>query len=777
MSFQKIGVLGSGVMGMGIAAHCANAGLDVVLLDMPAKEGPKNGVADGAIKKALKQSPAPFMHKRNARKIKTGSLEDDLGMLADCDWVVEVIIENLEIKQGLYARLEEVLGDQVILTSNTSTIPLHLLTANMGDALKSRFAITHFFNPPRYMRLLELVKGPETKTEVIDQLRDFCDRVLGKGVVECKDSPAFIANRIGQFWTGMAMRATFDRGLSVEEADAINGKPFGIPKTGVFALMDLVGIDLIPLIDKSMRATLPADDPYLKIGSAPMIDEMIAAGYTGRKGKGGFYKMEKTPDGKRTKLSKDLKTGEYSASVKASMKSISAGRKGPKALIEAGDEGSAYAWDVFSGVICYAAELAEQIAYSTQAIDEAMEWGYAWKEGPFKLLDKMGVDWFVARLEAEGRAVPALISKAQAAGGMYGLNEASGRTQIMGFDGKHADVAVPDGVILLDEIKRTSEPVKKNASAALWDLGDGVLGLEFTSKSNSLDNDIMMLIKQTVKLIEKEEAYKALVIYNDGGNFSVGANLGLAIFAINMAMWPVMESMIKEGQDAYMALRFSNFPVVAAPFGYAFGGGCEVCLHADAVQASAETYTGLVEAGVGVIPGWGGCKEFIRRHYSAPKMPKGPMPAVAKAFEYISTAKVATSAQEAQEMMILNDKSGITFNRARLLADAKARALAMVEGYTPPEPEVFKLPGDSGRVALKMAVADFHAKGVATDYDVEIAAELANILTGGDTDVIDEVSEQDILNLERKAFIALAKKTKTQDRITHMLETNKPLRN
>ena len=305
--FKKIGVVGSGVMGMGIAAHCANAGLDVVLLDMPAKEGSRHGVAEGAVKKALKQSPAPFMHKRNAKRIAVGNIEDDLGMLADCDWVVEVIIENLEIKQGFYAKLEDVLSQDVILTSNTSTIPLSLLTAKMSDSLKSRFAITHFFNPPRYMRLLELVKGPETKPEVIAKLSDFCDRVLGKGVVECKDSPAFIANRIGQFWTGMAMRKAFDRGLSVEEADAINGKPFGIPKTGVFALMDLVGIDLIPLINKSMEATLPKDDPYLQIGNVAMIEEMIAAGFTGRKGKGGFYTLEKTPDGKRTKLSKTLK--------------------------------------------------------------------------------------------------------------------------------------------------------------------------------------------------------------------------------------------------------------------------------------------------------------------------------------------------------------------------------------------------------------------------------------------------------------------------------------
>ena len=777
MSFKKVAVLGSGVMGLGIAAHCANAGLDVVLLDVPAKEGPRNGLAEAAIKQGLKQRPAPFMHRRNARRIVAGNLEDDLSLAADCDWVIEVIIENLEIKQGLYARLEQVLGRDVILTSNTSTIPLHALTAKLGADLKSRFAITHFFNPPRYLRLLELVHGPETKAEVVTRLRDFCDRVLGKGVVECRDSPAFIANRIGQFWTGLALRAAFDRGLTVEEADAINGKPFGIPKTGVFALMDLVGLDLIPLIDKSMRTLLPADDSYLKIGSIPLIDEMVAAGFTGRKGKGGFYKMQQSPEGRRTKLSRNLITGEYSPSVKASMKSLSAGRKGPRALIEAGDEGAAYAWELFSSVICYAAELAEDIAYAPQSIDEAMEWGYAWQAGPFKLLDQLGVAWFVDRLEAEDRAVPVLIAKAKAAGSIYTINASTGRDQILGFDGKYADVTVPEGVLLLSEIKRSSEPVKRNTSAALWDLGDGVLGLEFTSKSNTLDNDIMTLIKQTVKLIEGEDRYRALVIYNDGSNFSVGANLVLAIFAINMALWPAIDSMIKEGQDACMALRFANFPVIAAPFGYAFGGGCEICLHADAIQASAETYIGLVEVGVGLIPGWGGCKELVRRHYSAPNKPRGPMPAVAKAFEYISTAKVATSAQEAEDMLILNASSGITFNRTRLLADAKARALALAEGYQPPEPEAFKLPGASGRAALDLAVKDAQAKGLASDYDVELAGALASVITGGEKDVIDHVSEQDMLDLERKAFTVLVRKTKTQDRITHMLETRKPLRN
>ena len=775
MAFRKVGVLGAGVMGMGIAAHCANAGVAVVLLDRQDAAG--RSLAASAVKRALKQSPAPFMHRRNARKIKTGDLDTDLHLLADCDWVVEVIVENLEIKQGLYERLAGVLGAETLLTSNTSTIPLQRLTARMSADLRARFAITHFFNPPRYMRLLELVKGPDTRPDAVARLRHFCDHVLGKGVVECRDSPAFIANRIGQFWTGLAMRAAVDRGLSVEAADAINGKPFGIPKTGVFALMDLVGLDLIPLIDASMRATLPADDAYLQIAPVPMIETMIAAGFTGRKGKGGFYRLDKGPDGTRTKLSKDLKTGDYAPSRRPSLASISAGKHGPRALMEAEDRGAAYAWQVFSGVICYAADLAAHIAYDTQAIDEAMEWGYAWKHGPFKLLDRIGVDWFVERLVAEGRPIPDLIAKAQAAGGMYRLNETTGRQQILGFDGTFADMAVPDGVILLDEIRRTRDPVKKNGSAALWDVGDGVLALEFTSKANALDSEIMALIKQTVKLIEGSEAYKALVIYNDGANFSVGANLGLLIYDVNMAMWPAIDSLIRDGQDAYQALRFAKFPVVAAPFGYAFGGGCEVCLHADAVQASAETYIGLVEVGVGVVPGWGGCKELVRRHAQAPKLPKGPMPAVAKAFEYISTAKVATSAQEAQDMLILNARSGITFNRARLLADAKQRALDLVADYEPAEPAQLRLPGASGRAALDMAARDFQAKGLASAYDVELAGHLARVLTGGDRDVTAEVSEQDLLDLEREAFLSLCKNLKTQDRITHMLETNKPLRN
>ena len=760
---------------MGIAAHCANAGVDVILLDRKDTDG--NCLADKAVQRALKQSPAPFMHRRNARKIKTGDLDLDLNLLADCDWVVEVIVENLEIKQGLYDRLSGVLGPSTLLTSNTSTIPLQNLTANMPADLRSRFAITHFFNPPRYMRLLELVKGPDTHPEIVARLRRFCDRVLGKGVVECQDSPAFIANRIGQFWTSLAMRTAVDFDLSVDAADAINGRPFGIPKTGVFGLMDLVGLDLIPLIDSSMRATLPANDAYLQIAPIPLIQTMIQAGCTGRKGSGGFYRLEKKADGTRAKLSMNLKTGAYAPSQRPVLSSIAAGKEGPRALMEASDSGASYAWEVFSRVICYAADLAKQIAYTTQAIDEAMELGYAWKYGPFKLLDRIGVDWFVARLTAEGRTVPDLIGRAQAAGGMYGRNKDTGRQQILNFDGQLVDLAIPDGILLLDEIKCTSQPVKQNSSAALWDIGDGVLVLEFTSKANTLDNQIMILIKQTVKLIEESDVYQALVIYNDGVNFSVGANLGLLIYAINMAMWPAVERLIQEGQDAYQALRFAKFPVVAAPFGYAFGGGCEICLHADAIQASAETYIGLVEAGVGVVPGWGGCKELIRRYAQSSKLPKGPMPAVVKAFETISTAKVAMSAQEAQDMLILNDRSGLTFNRARLLADAKRRALDMVATYQPPEPAVLNLPGVSGQTALTMAVSDFQAKGLASAYDSNLARELATVLTGGDTDVADEVSEQDLLNLERTAFLALCKNAETQDRITHMLETGKPLRN
>jgi 3-hydroxyacyl-CoA dehydrogenase len=402
-----------------------------------------------------------------------------------------------------------------------------------------------------------------------------------------------------------------------------------------------------------------------------------------------------------------------------------------------------------------------------------MRLGYAWKEGPFQIADRLGAVWLVDKLEAEEREVPDLLRKAADAGGFYRVE--NGVLQYLTVDGEYAVLERREGVLLLEDVKRSSGPVKRNGSASLWDLGDGILCLEFHSKMNALDQESLKMVENAVRLVPK--AHKGLVIYNEGSNFSVGANIGLALFAANVALWPMIEELVATGQRVYKALKYAPFPVVGAPSGMALGGACEILMHCDAIQAHAETYTGLVEVGVGVIPGWGGCKELLTRWATAPKAPKGPMPAVAKAFEAIGTAKVAKSAAEAQEMMILREGDAITMNRDRLLADAKARALVLAEGYAPPEEVNLRLPGETGRAAIEMAVRDFELKGLVTPHDRVLVEELKQVLTGGDTDIVDEVGEDDLTALERKAFMALIRHPGTLARVEHMLETGKPLRN
>jgi 3-hydroxyacyl-CoA dehydrogenase len=536
--------------------------------------------------------------------------------------------------------------------------------------------------------------------------------------------------------------------------------------------MDLVGIDLMPHVNASMAGTLPAADPFhAKNRPIPLIGKLIETGYTGRKGKGGFYRMNKS-GGKRVKETLDLVSGEYRAERKADVPEIAAAGKDLRKLLSAPGKIGAYAWAVMGHTLAYAARLVPEATDEIDAIDEAMRLGYNWKWGPFELIDMVGADWLTERLRADGVDVPPVLEKA--AGRSFYRVE-NGVRQRLGQDGAYQAIVRPDGVVMLEDIKRGSQPVLKNASAAVWDIGDGVLCFEFTSKSNSLDDQIMALLGKTLALVKKE--YKALVIYNEGGNFSVGANLGLALFAANMAAWMQIESTIATGQETMQKLKYAPFPVVSAPSGLALGGGCEILLHSAAVQAHAETYAGLVECGVGVIPGWGGCKEMLGRWATEPTMPKGPMPAPAKVFEMVSTAKVAKSAAEAREMGILRKGDRITMNRYRLLADAKARALELAVDYKAPAPREIVLPGPSGRVALGLAVDGFAKTGVATKHDVVVAGELAKVLTGGDTDVLDLVSETKILELERGAFMRLLKTPATLARIEHTLETGKPLRN
>ncbi|OUC54860.1 3-hydroxyacyl-CoA dehydrogenase [Sphingobium sp. GW456-12-10-14-TSB1] len=770
-SVKKVCVIGAGTMGAGIAAQVANAGIPVLLLDIVRDPDDRNAVAAGAVAKMLKTDPAPFMSKAAAKLVETGNIEDDLAKIADCDWIVEAIVERLDLKHGLYEKIEAHRRPDAAVSSNTSTIPLGQLIEGRSEGFRSHFLITHFFNPPRYMRLLEIVTGAESDTALVERIADFADRTLGKSVVRAKDTPGFIANRIGTFWIQAALNAAFDLGITVEQADAIAGKPMGVPKTGVFGLVDLVGIDLMPYLQKSLTSTLPADDPYQAIARpAPLIDRMIADGYTGRKGKGGFYRLNR--DAGKRKEAIDLSTGDYRPAIKAPSVSGAAGKGDLAALIALPGEAGAYAWAILGATLSYAASLVPEIADDIVGVDTAMKLGYNWKFGPFELIDKIGAAKLAERLAAEGRPVPALLTLA---GDRSFYRVENGKRQYLGLDGDYHDVVRPEGVLLLEDIKLSSQPLIKNGSAALWDIGDGVVAFEFTGKMNALDGDVMALIGKAIPLVQ--EKYKALVVYNEGSNFSAGANLGLALFALNIAAWGEIEKLVAGGQEAYKALKYAPFPVVSAPSGMALGGGCEILLNSDAVQAHAESYIGLVECGVGLIPGWGGCGEMLDRWRQNPALPKGPMPSVAKVFETVSTATVAKSAAEAKEYGFLRPSDGITMNRVRLLSDAKAKALALVEGYAPPAPPEFRLPGAGGKVALELAVEGFQARGLATSYDGVVSGALADVLSGGEKDLIDIVSEADLLALERKAFMQLVRDPRTQARVEQMLVTGKPLRN
>ena len=803
MTIKKVAVIGAGLMGSGIAAQVANAGVPVVLLDIVPKDAKDRSLlAKGAIDKLLKSNPAALMHKNNAKLITPGNMEDDLELLKECDWIIEVVLEDLKIKHSTYEKINKHRKKGSVVSSNTSTIPLHLLTEPFDRAFKEDFLITHFFNPPRYMRLLELVTSEATRKEAQEDIRHFCDHALGKGVVDCHDTPGFIANRLGVFWLTQALNVAIEDKVSIEVADAVMGKPVGIPKTAAFGLLDLIGIDLMPHLAESLLSTLPDDDEYRKIYvDHGFIHQMIEQGYTGRKGKGGFYRLD--PDsgkGKKVKQALSIHAdkfdeGQYAKAEKPELASAKAGKQGLKAVVTTEDQGGVYAWKVLSRTLAYAAELIPEITDTVFQADEAMKLGYNWKQGPFEMIDALGPAWFADKLQEEGVAVPELLTKV-GNGTFYKIED--GQQYYFGTDGKYHKVTRPDGVLLLSDIKLTAEPLMKNGSASVWDIGDGVLCFEKTSKMNTFDEKIFDLLESVMKHISKEDTpHKAMVIYNESSHFSAGANLGLALFAVNIAMWPQVQEFIDRGQAVFTKMKFANFPVVSAPSGMALGGGCEVLLNSDAVQAHAELYMGLVEVGVGVIPGWGGCKEMLLRYQEQEEAKfksdlkkvdkegmwfspdKTPMGAVRKAFETIGTAQVSTSAQEAQSIGYLRDTDGITMNRDRLLYDAKKRALEMAKDYKAPEKrEDIRLPGPSGKMALDMAVSDFYKNGKATAYDVVVSSHLAEVLSGGkDADWTQPMTEDDLLKLERAQFMDLLHQDRTLDRIEHMLDTGKPLRN
>jgi 3-hydroxyacyl-CoA dehydrogenase len=806
---QKAAVIGAGSMGSGIAAQLANAGVDVYLLDIvPADAEDRDIIAKNAVQRMLKAVPATdplnagFMIPENANRIITGNIEDHLEIaVRDADWIVEVVIENLETKLALFEKLETLRKPGAIISSNTSTIPLKDLVQERSDDFKRHFMITHFFNPPRFMHLLEIVGGDLTDPELMSFMQEFGDIRLGKNVIICKDTPAFLANRIGIYFMFRTITETIETGMKVEEVDAALGTPIGFPKEGIFGLLDLVGIGIIPLVTQSLLKTLAPDDPFRAFDherGLNLVNGLLKAGCTGRNSpKGGFYRMQKQEDGSKQKQAINLQTGDYYSFEKPKLAPVKAARKrGPRAMFEYDDPVSRFAWVVVRDTLLYSATLIPEIADDIADVDAALHGGYNAIWGPFEIIDQLGTEWFCNKVIADGLTLPPALKLAN---NRAFYKEENGKRFRLQFDfennkADYAELKTRNGVLKLADVKRNSQPLVTHYSASLWDIGDGVACFEFHSKMNTLDPSTLWVLNQSIQYVQ-DNRYKAMVIYNEATNFSLGANIGLVqagfLAAQSKSVKPfgvsglieggaykLVQALIYQGQNIFNALRNAPFPVIGAPHGMALGGGCEILLHCDAIQASAETYTGLVESGVGLVPGWGGCLRYLERCGHIEGLQGGAIPAVRHAFQTILMPQtaVSTSAQDAKKKHWLRNGDGITMNADRLLADAKARAIAMAENYQPMEPAKYQLPGTSGKAALRMAIDDFYAKGDATYHDVVVADALADILTGGETFVGQYLDESELAQLERENFLSLLQTKQTRERIAHTLKTGKPLR-
>ena len=736
---ERVAVIGSGTMGAGIAAHVANAGIPVTMLDL-------GDAAARALAALPKRTPPPLVSAGAARLIRTGSLEDDLELCAGADWIVEAIVEDAAAKRSLYARLDAVRKRGSVISSNTSTIPLRSLLEGAADGLAGDLLITHFFNPPRYMRLLEIVPGA-ARPEAAEAVERACDLRLGKTVIRCNDTPGFVANRLGVYWIGTAIGEALARGLAVEEADAVMGAPVGIPRTGVFGLMDVVGLGLHEQVNASFDRLLPAGDAWRAVPAhADLLHRMVEKGATGRAAGKGFY----TRDG-GARLAIDLETLEYRPAARPPRLP----RDLRRLLDQPGRLGD-YARAVIGRTLAYAAGMVPAVTADPALIDLAMRRGYGWERGPFALIDEAGPAWLAGWLDAEGLDVPPLLRDAAAAGGV------------------RARAAVRPGVDVLEAARRHG-PLARNDSAGVWDLGEGVACLELHSPASALDAAALEMIARSVAIAS--DGFRGLVITNDGPHFSVGANLALVLGLVNVAAWRRLEEYGAAGRGAFAAVKFAPVPVVGAVAGRALGGGCELLMHCAGVQAHTDTFMGLVELGAGLVPGWGGCRELLLR--AAVSQPAGPMPAARHAFEVIATARVSTSAQHARELGFLRPRDRISPSRDRLVADARAHVLDLAGGYVPPEPAELVLAGPSGRATLVLGARELARRDAAvTEYDLHLADALAGILTGGgEADLTRPVPEAAVSALEADAVAALFHEERTLQRMTHILETGRPLRN
>ncbi len=780
--FEKVGVLGAGIMGTGIACHLANAGVEVVLLDIPPPDGKggRNAFAERALAAALKNKPASLFHPGRASLITVGNLEDDLEKLRGCQWVVEAVKEDVNVKRPLFARVEAVTGDDCVITSNTSGIPLAQLVEGRSEGFKKRFLITHFFNPVRYMKLLEIVSGPHTDQALVARMVAFMEDVLGKGVVFAKDTPNFVANRVGTYAMMRCMREMEAQSASVEEIDAIFGKPLGRPKSAVFRTADLVGLDTLGLVAKGCYDNLP-NDPERELYKAPeWLSEMIKNGQLGNKtGKGFYRKAEKTPENPKGIEGWDWQKKVYRPGPKVRIDSLGAARniddlaQRVKTVVFADDRAGKIAWPVLRDSLLYAAQLLGEIADDVPSIDSAMRWGFAWDMGPFETWDALGFAEVVKRIKADGKALPGWIEEIAASGhdGIYAALAKTGK--LPKTDPKRVD---------LKALKAAgAKVVMTNEGASLHDIGDDIYALEFHSKANSIDADITRMLVEARQWVEDHG--RGLVIYNEGEHFSVGANLMLIFLMAQNQDWAQVEVATRTLQDALQGLRYSKVPVISAPHGMALGGGCEInlaCGSTGYLRPTGELYMGLVEVGVGLIPGAGGTVNTLFGLLDS--VPSGvefdPFAFVAQAFKQIATASVSTSVEEARALGYVPRSAGVSMDRRRQLQDAKALALGLANaGYRPPVPRAFKLPGESGIATLKTSVRGMVQGGMATEHEGKIAGKLAHVLCGGLAGQTRLNTEQQILDLEREAFLSLVGEPKSMERMQHMLMNNKPLRN
>lgn len=799
---KRAAVLGAGVMGAAIAAHLANTGIECLLLDiLPpnltkedekkglTRESPawRNSFAQKGLDNAKKSKPASFYASQYASRVKAGNFEDHLGWLAGVDWVIEAVIENLQVKQELFAKVAKVVKPHCIVSTNTSGIRIEDISTGFSKELKERFLGTHFFNPPRYMKLMEIIPGKETKPEVIEFMTKFSEDSLGKGVVICKDVPNFIANRIGVFDMSNAMNLMTEKDMSVEQIDTILGTAVGRPRTAIFGTIDLVGLDTAYHVMKNLYDALPEDEKRTLFMPPDFVKAMIEKKWLGNKTRQGFYKKTKDDKGKSSKFYYDYKIQDYVPAIKPKFESISSAKE-EAALTDrvkkifAGTDSAA---DLVREYLCnnfvYAANRIPEICDSVYEIDCAMRWGYNHELGPFELWDAVGVQSAVDVMKTLKKTVPEKVQEMLRGGFPSFYSKKEDGLYCYDFAGKgYRKIKENPKVIFLPSLKERKKVIRENPSASLIDIGDGVACLEFHTKMNAIDDDVIRMMFLAADIVEKD--CLGLVVGNQGSNFSAGANLFKVLIAIQKADWDILEKIVEDFQNANMRMKYLSRPVVIAPAALTLGGGCEVSMHGAYCQACGETYIGLVEVGVGVIPAGGGTKELMVR--ATEGIPEDVIARglnlqffYGKVFETIGMAKVATSAVEAKELGYLRRTDGISLNRDQQIYDAKEAVLGLSRFYKAPAPSRIPVMGENLRGICEAVLFNMRRGDFVSDYDVHIARKLAFILSGGDCPEGTYVAEQEILDLEREAFLSLCGETKTQDRIMAMLKTGKPLRN